>query len=158
MGEMKISVAEIKELMDKMAKTELGQLVIEEGDYKLKLCSKQAEKVAVSVPAPSYQTTMEAPQTSAAPAAVPASVTEPEKPQGNVVESPIVGTYYNSPSPEKPAFVTVGQKVKKGDVLFIIESMKLMNEIQSEYDGEIVDILVDNETPVEFGQSILVIK
>ena len=74
------------------------------------------------------------------------------------MKSPIVGTFYASPSPDKAPFVEVGQKVKKGDVLFIIESMKLMNEIQSEYDGEVVEILCENGQAVEFGQPIMLIK
>lgn len=76
---------------------------------------------------------------------------------GNTVKSPIVGTYYASPSPDKPPFVKVGQKVKKGDTLMIIESMKLMNEIQSDYDGEIKEILVSNGDAVEFDQPIMII-
>ncbi|OBR96403.1 MULTISPECIES: acetyl-CoA carboxylase biotin carboxyl carrier protein [Clostridium] len=74
------------------------------------------------------------------------------------VKSPIVGTFYNSSGPEKPVFVNVGSKVKKGDTLCIIEAMKLMNEIQSEVDGEVVDILVKNEQMVEYGQPLFKIK
>jgi len=74
------------------------------------------------------------------------------------VVSPIVGTFYASSSPEKPSFVKVGSKVKKGDTLCIVEAMKLMNEIQSEFDGEIVEILVNNEQMVEYGQAIFKIK
>ncbi|MEG2429723.1 MAG: biotin/lipoyl-containing protein, partial [Oscillospiraceae bacterium] len=77
---------------------------------------------------------------------------------GTPVISPLVGTFFEAPSPEKPPFVTIGSKVKKGDVLFVVESMKLMNEIQSEIDGEIVAINVKNAQPVEYGQSIMVIK
>ncbi|MBQ8826687.1 MAG: acetyl-CoA carboxylase biotin carboxyl carrier protein [Oscillospiraceae bacterium] len=76
---------------------------------------------------------------------------------GNVVKSPIVGTFYAAPSPDKAPFVTVGQQVKKGDVLMIIESMKLMNEIQSEFDGTVKDILVKNGEAVEFDQPIMII-
>ena len=74
------------------------------------------------------------------------------------VKSPIVGTFYNSSGPEKPVFVNLGSKVKKGDTLCIIEAMKLMNEIQSEVDGEVVDILVENEQMVEYGQPLFKIK
>lgn len=76
---------------------------------------------------------------------------------GNVVKSPIVGTFYAAPSPDKAPFVTVGQQVKKGDVLMIIESMKLMNEIQSEFDGTVKDILVKNGEAVEFDQPVMII-
>ena len=74
------------------------------------------------------------------------------------MKAPIVGTFYASPSPDKPPYVTVGSQVKKGDTLFVIESMKLMNEIQSEFDGEVSEILVENAQGVEFNQPILVIK
>ena len=87
--------------------------------------------------------------------AAPAAV---QQVSGNVVKSPIVGTFYAAASPEKPPFVTVGQQVKKGDVLMIIESMKLMNEVQSEFDGTVAEILVKNGEAVEFDQPIMVIK
>ncbi|MBI6872877.1 acetyl-CoA carboxylase biotin carboxyl carrier protein [Clostridium aciditolerans] len=74
------------------------------------------------------------------------------------VASPIVGTFYSSPSPDKPSFVKVGSKVKKGDTLCIIEAMKLMNEIQSEVDGEVVEVLVENTQMVEYGQSMFKIR
>lgn len=74
------------------------------------------------------------------------------------IKSPIVGTFYESPSPDAEAYVKVGDKVKKGDVLCIIEAMKLMNEIESDCDGEIVEILVKNESPIEYGQVLFKIK
>lgn len=77
---------------------------------------------------------------------------------GNVVRSPIVGTFYAASAPDKPPFVTVGQQVKKGDVIMIIESMKLMNEVQSEFDGAVAEILVKNGEAVEFDQPIMIIK
>lgn len=77
---------------------------------------------------------------------------------GNVVTSPMVGTFYSKPSPNSEPYVEVGKKVKKGDVLCIIEAMKLMNEIESEFDGEITEILVKDEEPVEYGKPLFVIK
>jgi acetyl-CoA carboxylase biotin carboxyl carrier protein len=74
---------------------------------------------------------------------------------GNVVKSPIVGTFYAAPAPDKPPFVTVGSSVKKGDVLFIIESMKLMNEVTSEYDGTVREIFAQNGGSVEYGQAVM---
>ena len=78
--------------------------------------------------------------------------------KGKVVTSPIVGTFYSKPSPEKPDFVKVGDRVKKGDVLFIIESMKLMNEIKSEFDGVVSKILVESGDGVEYNQTIMIIE
>jgi acetyl-CoA carboxylase biotin carboxyl carrier protein len=80
------------------------------------------------------------------------------KKEGLVVTSPIVGTFYGSPGPDAAAFVEVGSKVKKGQVLCIIEAMKLMNEIESEVDGEVVEILASNEQMVEYGQPLFIIK
>jgi len=74
--------------------------------------------------------------------------------EGNIISSPIVGTFYESSAPDKPPFVNVGDKVKKGDVLCIIEAMKIMNEITSKYDGEVVEILVKNEDMVEYNQPL----
>ena len=79
-------------------------------------------------------------------------------PSGNVVKAPLVGTFYAASAPDKPPFVTVGKRVKKGDVLMIIESMKLMNEVQSDFDGVVEEILVNNGQAVEFDQPIMIIK
>lgn len=78
--------------------------------------------------------------------------------KGKVVTAPIVGTFYSKPSPEKPDFVKVGDRVKKGDVLFIIESMKLMNEIKSEFDGVVSKILVESGDGVEYNQPIIILE
>ena len=89
-----------------------------------------------------------------APAAGAATAAAPEQPaaQGTAVKSPMVGTFYESPSPDKPAFVSVGDKVSVGDVLCVIEAMKMMNEIMAEHDGVITEVCVDNKQLVEFGQ------
>jgi acetyl-CoA carboxylase biotin carboxyl carrier protein len=90
----------------------------------------------------------------AAPAPAPAEEPADEK---NTVTSPMVGTFYRSPSPDADSFVNVGQKVKKGDTICIIEAMKMMNEIEAEYDGVVDSVLLENATPVEYGQAIFVI-
>ncbi len=91
-------------------------------------------------------------------AATPVSEKLTEDEGAKKIVSPMVGTFYASPSPDKPAFVKVGDKVKKGQTVCIIEAMKLMNEIESEHDGEVVKILVNNEDMVEFGQPMILIK
>ena len=85
-------------------------------------------------------------------------VKESHELSGNLVTSPIVGTFYRKPSPDKEPFVKVGDIVNKGDVLCIIEAMKMMNEIKSDFDGKIISIEVDDAQPVEFGQTIIVIE
>jgi acetyl-CoA carboxylase biotin carboxyl carrier protein len=94
------------------------------------------------------------------PPAAPAAATDaaPAAKKGNVVTTPIIGTFYGSPSPDKPPFVKVGDTVKKGQIVCIIESMKLMNELPSEFDGTVTEILLKDGTPVEFGQEIMVIQ
>ena len=152
MSEMKLSVADITKLMNEMAKTGLGKLVLEDGDFKLNLSAKRP-KLAVCT---SSAVQAEIPNVPVMPVAdMPA---ESPALSGNVVEAPIVGTFYGAPAPDKAPFVTVGQQVKKGDVLFIIESMKLMNEIQSEFDGEVDEILVQDGQPVEYSQPVMVIR
>ena len=81
-----------------------------------------------------------------------------EQPAGNIVKSPLVGTFYAAPSEDAQAFVKTGDKVKKGQVLAIVEAMKLMNEIESDFDGEVVEILAENGQPVEYGQPLFVIR
>jgi acetyl-CoA carboxylase biotin carboxyl carrier protein len=92
----------------------------------------------------------------ASPAAAAAPSAEPE-PKGTVVKSPMVGTFYRSPSPGAKAFVEVGEAVKSGDTLCIIEAMKLLNEIEAEVAGEVKQVLVENGQPVEYGQPLFVI-
>ncbi|RKG77806.1 acetyl-CoA carboxylase biotin carboxyl carrier protein [Corallococcus exercitus] len=97
----------------------------------------------------------------AAPAAAPAAAPVPEKPAekpGHMVTSPFVGTFYRTPAPDQPPFVDVGTMVRKGQVLCIVEAMKLMNEIESEVSGRIAEVLVENGRPVEFGQALFRIE
>jgi acetyl-CoA carboxylase biotin carboxyl carrier protein len=145
---------EIKELMDKMQKTNLGEFYIKNGDFELKLEAKKAPRV-VNVSDTSHDFIV-APSTTISTEVTTQSCTE--ETDGNIVKSPIVGTFYAAAAPDKPPFVTVGSKVKKGDVLCIIESMKLMNEIKSDFDGEVAEIKVENAQGVEYGQPLMVIR
>ncbi len=146
------SVENISTLADLMEEKNLEEITMEsDGDFKLTLKAKRP-----CPPPPMGMPVMSAPAAVAAPA--PAAAPAAPQMSGNVVKSPIVGTFYAAASPEKPPFVTVGQQVKKGDVLMIIESMKLMNEVQSEFDGTVAEILVKNGEAVEFDQPIMIIK
>lgn len=139
---------EILELMDRFAQDKLSFFELKNEAFSLKLGKETPQTVAVAA-APAPQ--------AAAPAPVPAE--EPaQAPQGSLVTSPIVGTFYSAPAPDKPPFVRVGQHVSKGDVLFIVESMKLMNEVTSEYDGTVTRILAENGQAVEYGTGILEIQ
>ena len=142
------TVLEIKELMDAFHKNNLGSMSVNGGNFELKLESAKQVQAAVGAAQPAAMAASEA---------MPAERKEAEL-SGSVMKSPIVGTFYASPAPDKPPYVSVGAKVKKGDVLFIIESMKLMNEVTSELDGTVSKILVENASPVEYGQPILTIE
>lgn len=147
MKELEFSIQDIRELMETFCKNGMGSLKIQQGEFCLKMESPRLEQAVGS--APPIVTT----------AAVVAMPAEQEiSVRGYEVTSPIVGTFYASPAPDKPPYVQAGSKVKKGDVLFIIESMKLMNEVISEHDGTIGQIMVENGQGVEYGQPILYIE
>ena len=157
-----LTFAEIKELAELVSEKKLGKIEIKNGESSIVIEDKKLPPVPPAPPAmPSVPSGIPA-----QPASVPAvqnqdaAKTGPaeEAIKGNVVKAPIVGTFYASPSPDKPAFVKVGDHIKKGDVIFIVESMKLMNEIQSEFEGTVEKILVDNASAVEYDQPIMIIK
>lgn len=132
----------------------LERIKIKNDDFELVIESKRKN---ASVPAMQM---MGVPAMASSPTAMPVSAEESQcksSVTGNVVKAPIVGTYYSSPSPNDKPFVSVGQQVKKGDTIFIIESMKVMSEVQSEFDGTIKEICVGNGDAVEFDQSVMVI-
>lgn len=156
----------ILNLMKEMNHTDLTKVEIEENGTRI--CMEKgniAPVLTTSQPiTPQINASIPGPQTPIASASpsVSKTSTSSEKAQeeleGNMMCSPMVGTFYAQAGPDKPPFVKVGDKVKKGQTLCIIEAMKLMNEIESEFDGEIVKILVKNEQMVEFGQPLFVIQ
>lgn len=160
-----MNIGEITELMKVMSETGLTSLKIEEGELKISL-KKQEEKEIQVVQAPAMMMQAQPAQAGipmaqapmAAPAAGSAAQAEEVIESGNVVTSPLVGTFYSASSPDAPAFAKVGDTVKKGQVLGIIEAMKLMNEIESEFDGVVEAVLVNNEDVVEYGQPLFRIR
>ncbi len=145
-----------KEYIDLMKASGLGYFRIKNDKFEIELGEKQ-QRPAPPPPfmMPPQQPGM--PMPPAPPQGAPAKSCAPEK-SGNVVTSPIVGTFYAAPSPEKPPYVQVGKQVHKGDVLFIIESMKLMNEVTSEFDGVVAEIMTEDGDTVEFDQPIMRIE
>lgn len=144
----------IMAMMDKMAQTGITKFFYKKGDTEIKLENAPAPvTVATPVPVPAASAVVTAPVVSAE---APASVAD----DTNIKEmaSPLIGTFYAAASPDVPPFVKVGDSVKKGQVVGIVEAMKLMNEIECEFDGEIVEILVSNEQTVEYGQPLFKIK
>lgn len=143
---------EIKKLMDDMGNSKLSEIEIEFPDG-IKISMKKDNGVKLSAPVPMVQ------ERNTPAIKEPADLVVINKePEGNIVKSPMVGTFYSKSSPTAEPFVKVGSKVKKGDTLCIIEAMKLMNEIESEFDGEVVEILVNDEEMVEYGKPLFIIK
>jgi len=148
----------MKEIMREFKECDLTKLELKYEDVEIKL---EKKKEIVSLPAMAPVMEASQPPMACAPApAVFGGNTEPKivQVEGHEVKSPMVGTVYVAPSPDAPPFVSVGQKVKKGDVICIIEAMKLMNEVEAEVDGEVVEILMENEAMVEFGEVLVVVR
>ena len=145
------------ELMDALASKKLGEVAIELEGVKIKI--KAAAPAPVIAAAPSAAA---APAASAAPAAAAAAETETapadDLPAGTQVKSPLVGTFYSSPSPDEPPFVLVGQEVREGDTLCIIEAMKVMNEIKAPCSGKVVRIMAQPGDMVEYNQVLCIIE
>ena len=153
-----MDIRKIKKLIELLEESGIDELEICEGEESVRISRNQR-----GMPAPQYVQTVAAPAAApAAPAASPApesggestAARESSKPAGHVVRSPMVGTFYRSPSPEAGAFVEVGQTVRAGDVLCIVEAMKMMNQIEADKSGVIEAILVENGEPVEFDQPL----
>lgn len=157
----------IENLLTLIAESEVDEVSIEEGDFKIKVKKKAEQEQLPYPPMPVQYQVPAAPQQPAQPQQAaqpqPGGESEPaeseskEEVSGNVVKSPIVGTFYRSPSPDADAFVNVGDQVDKGQTLCIVEAMKIMNEIESEYSGEVKKILVEDGEPVEYDQPLFII-
>ena len=151
-------LGEIETILGLMTDHEVAELEWEQGGTRLKLRSRHAPVQMQAPVAYSAPVVQQAPVQAAAatPQAAPAaSVGEPAN--HKKILSPFVGTFYRKPAPEKPNYVNEGQSVKVGDTLCIIEAMKLMNEIEAEFPGKVVKVLVENGQPVEFGEPLFVI-
>lgn len=143
----------IDTLIERVKQSGIHKLKVKCDEFEIEIQAAPSQPQAVITPA----NTVLSSTTTSASEDLSANVSTPIT-KGHVVKSPIIGTFYASPSPEKPPFVKVGQSVNEGDVLFIIESMKLMNEIKSEYTGTITNILVESGDTVEYHQPILTIE
>jgi acetyl-CoA carboxylase biotin carboxyl carrier protein len=144
-----MDLRKLKKLIDLVQESGIAELEITEGEEKVKIVKGGNVSVAHAMPAPAPAVALAAP---AAPAAEAAPAVE-----GHVVKAPMVGTFYRSPSPDAKAFVEVGQQIKEGEVICIIEAMKLMNEIDSDAAGTVKAILVENGQPVEYGQPLFIL-
>jgi len=158
---------EIQDLIDFISKSGLNKVNIETEEFKISVQREPNQKVTYMRDAGSIGQA-QAPAPAALPAAAPATVAPaaaPAAPAGSgsdesryvAIKAPMIGTFYRSSSPDKPSFVNVGDEVKQGQVICIIEAMKLFNEIESEVSGKIVKVLVDNASPVEYDQPLFLV-
>jgi acetyl-CoA carboxylase biotin carboxyl carrier protein len=152
-----MDLRKLKKLIDLVQESGIAELEITEGEEKVKI----VKGGAVSVSAPPLPLVAAAPAAAGGEgraAAAPAATAEADAGQdGHVVKAPMVGTFYRSPSPDAKVFVEVGQAVKEGDTICIIEAMKLMNEIEADASGVVKAILVENGQPVEYGQPLFIL-
>lgn len=147
-----MDISQIRKLIKLIQSTDVTEIEVSEGDHSVRISRQQnGAVVAAAAPAPQMVAAAPAPAATTPTAEAAAETTE------NQVTSPMVGTFYSSPSPDADPFVTEGTRVKKGDILCIIEAMKLMNEIEAEYDGVVERTLVENASPVEYGQALFII-
>ncbi|RFM26025.1 acetyl-CoA carboxylase biotin carboxyl carrier protein [Deminuibacter soli] len=156
---------QIQELIKIINKSNIGELSIEEKEFKITIKQKEDQQIQTVVAAPSAPIYAQAPvqQLAAAPAAgsLPAAqqpAAAPQKDNLITIKSPMIGTFYRRPSPDKPIFAEIGDEIAPGKVVCIIEAMKLFNEIESEVSGKIVKILVEDASPVEYDQPLFLVE
>jgi acetyl-CoA carboxylase biotin carboxyl carrier protein len=151
-----MDLRKLKTLIDLVAESDIAELEVTEGESKVRIVKSsgapQNQVVMMPQAMPQTISAPTAPQAASAPAVV-----IPAEPEGHIVKSPMVGTFYRASSPGNPPFVEIGATVKEGETLCIIEAMKLLNEIDADASGVIKQILVENGQPVEFGQPLFVI-
>ena len=159
-----MDLRKLKKLIDLVQESGIAELEVTEGEEKVRIARGGVVSVTpLAAAAPGVAAAPSGGAAGTAPAvAAPAAAATPAEPppgaEGHVVKSPMVGTFYRSPAPDAKPFIEVGGVVKEGETICVIEAMKLMNEIESEYDGEIVKAYVDNGKPVQFGERLFAIK
>jgi acetyl-CoA carboxylase biotin carboxyl carrier protein len=142
-----MDIRKVKKLIELLEESNIDEIEIKEGEESVRISRNAAQALVAPAPAAYAPPPPAAPAPEPAPAAAPAT-------SGHVVKSPMVGTFYRAPSPTSPSFAEVGQTVKVGDVICIVEAMKMMNQIEADKAGTIEAILVENGEPVEFDQPL----
>lgn len=151
-----MDIRKIKKLIDLIEESDIAEIEITEGEESVRISRYSSVAPAMAVAPAPVAVAAAAPAPVAAPAA--AAPAAEEKISGHVVKSPMVGTFYRSASPGSPSFVEVGQVVKAGQTLCIIEAMKILNQIEADKSGKVKQILVENAHPVEYGQPLFIIE
>jgi len=145
-----MNLEEIKELIRVFGRSKLGKLKVKDGEFEIAMQREGGDVVVASAPVTQVSTpAVEAPAAPATTESAPVATVS-----GDIITSPMVGTFYAAPSPDSPAFATAGDTVKKGDVLCILEAMKIMNELEAEYDCKILEVLVQDGEPVEYDMPL----
>lgn len=153
-----MDLRKLKKLIDLVEESGIAEIEVTEGEEKVRITRTTAAAAPIyAAPAPAAAAPVAAP-VAAAPAAAAPAATPAARDLSNAQKSPMVGTFYRAPGPNAAAFVEVGKQVKAGDTLCIIEAMKLMNEIEAEKSGVVKEILVENGTPVEYGEPLFIIE
>jgi acetyl-CoA carboxylase biotin carboxyl carrier protein len=152
-----MDIRKIKKLIELLEESGIDELEIKEGEETVRIARNRAPTGPVTYQMAAPPAAPPAPAAAAAPAAEPGKKEDPKRTAGHALRSPMVGTFYRSPSPGSPAFVEVGASVKVGDVICIVEAMKMMNQITADKAGVIEAILVENGQPVEFDQPLFTI-
>ena len=145
-----MDIRKIKKLIEMLQESDLKEIEVSQGDESVRILRSGlnetgANKVIQQTEVYSAEPNIE-------------QKIEPKKIEGNIITSPIVGTFYRKPSPDKDPFIKVGDSVEQGDVLCIIEAMKMMNQVKSEFDGKVIAINIEDGDPVEFGQELISIE
>ena len=158
-----LTFEQIKELIDQVARLGLTSFELERSGFRLRIDGQKVERESIGPVQPAAPVSTEGPPSLAESVPAPAAATPARPPEAapedhHVLHSPIVGTFYRAPNPDSTNYVEIGDRVKKGQVLCIVEAMKLMNEIESDIDGVITEIYTENAQPVEYGESLFVIK
>jgi acetyl-CoA carboxylase biotin carboxyl carrier protein len=156
-----MDIRKVKKLIEMLEQSKISEIEIHEGEESVRISrvsSVTPAQTLVQLAAGASSMAVESGARPVPGAAVPAPRETREEPEGNVVKSPMVGIFYESPAPGKAPFVELGKTVAKGEVLCIIEAMKIMNQIESEFSGIISKIMVENGEPVEYGQPLFIIK
>jgi acetyl-CoA carboxylase biotin carboxyl carrier protein len=154
-----MDLRKLKKLIDLVQESGIAELEITEGEEKVRIARGGA--VSITPPAsggPQFAVPASAPAAPAAAAASAAAPAAEAAPGGHVVKSPMVGTFYRAPSPDAKPFVEVGATIKAGETICVLEAMKLMNEIEAEFKGRVVQVLVENAQPIEFGQKLFLVE
>ena len=156
-----MDLRKIKKLIDLLEESNLVEIEIKEGEESVRLArqhpSAQSTVISTVAPAPVVSLPVGADQSASATSSSAPSPANSALPEGHILYAPMVGTFYASPSPEKPPFVTVGQNVKIGDTIAIIEAMKTFNPIEADISGKILAVMCENGQPVEYEQPLFVI-